>query len=224
MKCKLLSTLIAAFAVFTASQSYANTLTYQLKNFSAGGYYSPDADPVAISVSGHIITDGTIGDLALSDILAYDFQFKITDKYGTTTHGFDNMSNVNWNTAYGFWGRLTARMTAGQEGLYFDFSVPDSYPDHNIIEVDGQGLDGAWSTFTLQGLFGTTAGLFLSSTNYGGGLYLGVYLPMSGDQKIASLIKPKVTPLPAALPLFATGLGGLGLLGWRRKRRAQAVA
>jgi hypothetical protein len=26
------------------------------------------------------------------------------------------------------------------------------------------------------------------------------------------------TPLPAALPLFAIGLGGLGLLGWRRKR------
>jgi hypothetical protein len=31
------------------------------------------------------------------------------------------------------------------------------------------------------------------------------------------------TPLPAALPLFATGLGGLGVLGWRRKRKAQAV-
>ena len=27
-------------------------------------------------------------------------------------------------------------------------------------------------------------------------------------------------PLPAALPLFATGLGALGLLSWRRKRRA----
>jgi hypothetical protein len=27
------------------------------------------------------------------------------------------------------------------------------------------------------------------------------------------------TPLPAALPLFATGLGGLGLLGWRMKRK-----
>lgn len=35
---------------------------------------------------------------------------------------------------------------------------------------------------------------------------------------------PTATPLPAALPLFATGLGGLGLLGWRRKRKAQAVA
>jgi len=27
------------------------------------------------------------------------------------------------------------------------------------------------------------------------------------------------TPLPAALPLFAIGLGALGLLGWRRKRK-----
>jgi hypothetical protein len=29
-------------------------------------------------------------------------------------------------------------------------------------------------------------------------------------------------PLPAALPLFATGLGALSLLGWRRKKKAQA--
>ena len=27
------------------------------------------------------------------------------------------------------------------------------------------------------------------------------------------------TPLPAAFPLFAAGLGALGLLGWRRKRK-----
>ena len=27
------------------------------------------------------------------------------------------------------------------------------------------------------------------------------------------------TPLPAAAPLFAAGLGGLGLLGWRKKRK-----
>jgi hypothetical protein len=32
------------------------------------------------------------------------------------------------------------------------------------------------------------------------------------------------TPLPAALPLFATGLGALGLLGWRKKRKAQLDA
>src|SRR6516225_1177384 len=31
------------------------------------------------------------------------------------------------------------------------------------------------------------------------------------------------TPLPTALPLFATGVGALGLLGWRRRRKAQAA-
>jgi hypothetical protein len=31
------------------------------------------------------------------------------------------------------------------------------------------------------------------------------------------------TPLPAALPLFATGLGAFGLLGWRRKRKSAAA-
>ncbi len=33
-----------------------------------------------------------------------------------------------------------------------------------------------------------------------------------------------VTPLPPTLMQFLAGLGGLGLLGWRRKRKVQAVA
>jgi hypothetical protein len=31
---------------------------------------------------------------------------------------------------------------------------------------------------------------------------------------------PSEIPAPAALPLFGTGLGALGLLGWRRKRKS----
>jgi hypothetical protein len=31
-------------------------------------------------------------------------------------------------------------------------------------------------------------------------------------------------PIAAALPLFATGIGGLGLLGWRRKRKVQSAS
>ena len=38
------------------------------------------------------------------------------------------------------------------------------------------------------------------------------------------LVAVSETPLPAALPLFASGLGALGLLGWRRKRKAAALA
>jgi hypothetical protein len=52
-------------------------------------------------------------------------------------------------------------------------------------------------------------------------------LPAVNDQLILDLSfatppPPPATPLPAALPLFATGLGALGLLGWRRKRKAPA--
>jgi hypothetical protein len=36
---------------------------------------------------------------------------------------------------------------------------------------------------------------------------------------------PNLSPLPASLPLFATGLGVMGLFGWRRKRKnAAAIA
>jgi hypothetical protein len=41
---------------------------------------------------------------------------------------------------------------------------------------------------------------------------------------VVTNVATNVTPLPAALPLFATGLGGLILLGWRRKRKAASIA
>ena len=46
--------------------------------------------------------------------------------------------------------------------------------------------------------------------------------PQIHSVQLTGRVEP--TPLPAALPLFATGLGALGLLGWRRKRKAAAVA
>jgi hypothetical protein len=45
------------------------------------------------------------------------------------------------------------------------------------------------------------------------------------DVRFTDLGDTASTPLPAVLPLFATGLGALGLLGWRRKRKnAAAIA
>jgi len=59
-------------------------------------------------------------------------------------------------------------------------------------------------------------GIFLSGYE-SGYLYNGMTLGGAGQAD------PVATPLPAALPLFATALGGLGLLGWRRKRKNTAA-
>jgi hypothetical protein len=42
-------------------------------------------------------------------------------------------------------------------------------------------------------------------------------------QTVITYTGVSATPLPAALPLFASGLGAMGLLGWRRKRKAAAA-
>ena len=59
---------------------------------------------------------------------------------------------------------------------------------------------------------GTSALLLFSQT------YLSPASPIIDNVEVSG------TPLPAALPLFASGLGALGLLGWRRKRKATALA
>jgi hypothetical protein len=51
--------------------------------------------------------------------------------------------------------------------------------------------------------------------------------PGFGDVSVTynyDALSPSATPLPAAFPLFATGLGLMGLLGWRRKRKGTAFA
>jgi hypothetical protein len=50
--------------------------------------------------------------------------------------------------------------------------------------------------------------------------------PFLGTFELTGSVQSSVsaTPLPAALPLFATGLGAMGLLGWRRKKKTAAAA
>jgi len=64
--------------------------------------------------------------------------------------------------------------------------------------------------------YGNASSVWYSQDQYGH------TLTTSGDATITELIGQGgqgETPLPAALPLFATGLCTLGLLGWRRKRK-----
>jgi hypothetical protein len=69
----------------------------------------------------------------------------------------------------------------------------------------------------------TIAGLPISVT-IGPGVYALWYAAVNGlPETLLATSTPTVVPLPGALPLFAGGLVGLGLLGWRRKKKATAA-
>ena len=106
----------------------------------------------------------------------------------------------------------------------FTFENDTSPPSQLVIGDDcsggcygtSLGVNDAYLTFSenASGVIAQTSAVLgsamtgFTSTNYG-----------------ASSFSPvTITPLPAALPLFAGGLGALGLLGWRRKRKAAAAA
>ena len=86
-----------------------------------------------------------------------------------------------------------------------------------------QTSDGIYLSGTVS-MFGPYAALFVRGFGCG---VPGVNPPVC-DLSLNSAISfqgtATLTPIPGALPLFATGLGAIGLLGWRRKRKAQAVA
>jgi hypothetical protein len=79
-----------------------------------------------------------------------------------------------------------------------------------------------FNDFYLQILNFTSAPAFnqLGYTIAANGDYFYSAVGTSGGS--VSVTAVSATPLPAALPLFATGLGAMGLFGWRRKRKSSA--
>jgi hypothetical protein len=88
----------------------------------------------------------------------------------------------------------------GEDNL---LAVPVGYVSGSLLS-DTSTFDNA----TLASL-----GLTLRTYTYS-------WTPESEATDDSFVINVGTTPLPAALPLFAGGLGALGLFGWRRKRKA----
>jgi hypothetical protein len=88
-----------------------------------------------------------------------------------------------------------------------------------LVAVANGGSDMAWQSQNFPPpSWASGDGVGSAGSWTGAGTQL---VPMALIQGTGTVVSP--VPLPAALPLFATGLGALGLLGWRRKKKATAA-
>jgi len=135
------------------------------------------------------------GDFISSDVSS---PFLITN----IMNGSVSDPNVNMGVASAITG---IDNSYGGANNLLSYPVPPAlaYVDHSGISFD-----------TASGMYN----LFLS------GHYILAASTQGASTFVNSFTVTEVVPLPAALPLFAGGLGALGLLGWRRKRKAAAAA
>ena len=190
----------ATLALAGLSQASAGTVYIVHDVYSFGGSATNSA-----TVDGSITTDGHLGILGQADIL--DWNLNISNSITLTPGNSDLSLKGNNLSAVGldlFWnydlnpggGLVISTPRVARINAFVDYST------------------GAFAA--LAGLcppadvVADCLGPLLADIRTGVSI-IGVDPPTSA------------TPVPAALPLFATGLGALGLLGWRRKRKAKAA-
>lgn len=112
----------------------------------------------------------------------------------------------------------TVLTAANVEELYFSTPNPSHESNGFLIPVTSCTAD-CQDIFLYFGTFGDRTDN-ASPWTYAATFDVGIEL---GDV-YAEFGPVTATPLPAALPLFATGLGAMGLFGWRRKRKNNPVS
>jgi hypothetical protein len=93
------------------------------------------------------------------------------------------------------------------------------------VDVNGSILDLSGTDQTAGTNPGSIATLLFLSDSVGQAVlsFTQTSLSPSEASPIFDNVTISETPIPATLPLFASGLGAMGLLGWRRKRKNAAA-
>jgi hypothetical protein len=176
-------------------------------------------------VAALVALGGCIGYGAPANALNFDFSFTGTS-FPTCNGSASNC--INGTVTGEIFGLASSGISsatsveifsypAALTGITTALNTPISSVE-NIFTVTGgsiatYGFESANSEFLLS----LGAGNYLQDFTGGSG-----GLIVSGPVTFTPVTDGTATPLPATLPLFATGLGALGLLGWRRKRKHAA--
>lgn len=205
-----------------------------------------------VGVNAQLRTDVVFTPTAGSTLTTIPVALNLNAQGGSTHNGYSY--HVEWNLSGQIGAVFTFAMDTAIEGDTVEGDVSSHTESNIALtkgfETRGGGADTLAGTLTTASVMvpvnqPVTVGLSLTVGGFGSGGATGAFLH-SFDFPLTNVFTlpdgftvndPDVflvnndfrsptatTPLPAGLPLFATGLGGLGLLGWRRKRRIQAAA
>ena len=189
--------------VLNVSGSVANEYRSPFENYAYGDYNS--------SNGGHVLPGLDLSTLFYTSVEGCSTcSIKYTDLSGANTLSFLWGSPDSYNTLTFFdqSGGVIGSITGTGVTHGATFYAPDG-----SIAPQTYGHDQV--TFTYTGLFYAVA---LSSTT---NAFEFANLSLTYD--FLSNPEGQPTPLPGTLPLLVTGLGALGLLDWRRKRKNTAA-
>ena len=233
----LCSLLVTSAIVLGAGTAQALTFT-ELTGVTGG---SPAATGVFIADLSGLATPGQIASVTITDNSSTSagapgqFSGFDLDAIVLSTTLITDASQVGTLVRAATFDFATSVLTDGTQTLPTDpalYGTVGGQVNNAIATLDS--FDGCSSTtapcgFVSLGVGGSLSINLTSPIATGGTLYLYIGEVGNNGEVAASSITVSsepvgTTPLPATLPLFASGLGALGLLGWRRKRKAQAVA
>jgi hypothetical protein len=221
--------LSACVSVNAASVDLSSLVNSDLTTYSGGGNYPPNGGPLTVGgVPFQLATIGSNNDTAVIQgsivggvIQTYVIPVNIAD----VTNVFTLI-----NSAFGRLGTdIGALVFKGALGETFTYTLTEGF---NVRDHFNDG-------------FVNTATNLAGTANFAGGQdrldMQSIILPVAfgsdtlteidfqsfgqdgnGSPFVAAITTSTETPLPAALPLFATGLGVMGWLSRRRKRKAIA--
>ena len=201
---------------------------------TAATVYTVDLPPTGdLTLTGTITTDGNLGALTLSNFLDWDLTVSSTSlsasyeffgpAHGPTSNSTLHLAQDNVVATYTtlflpYPGVFD--LEAGGCNACGQAVVTPSPPGYNVeyfrVCNSAGACDEVEIGLSLSGVQLADAGVQTSSDNNDQGGNNNDQGENNNDQGN----NLSQVPLPATLPLFATGLAGLGLLGWRRKKKA----
>jgi hypothetical protein len=165
-------------------------------------------------VQGTITTNGKVGELAISDILAWNLHVSVgvhDQDFSEANSDFYIFENVPF---------YTSGITATASDLFFDFAHQDGF-DLDTKTNPGDNCGSGPSFCVALSFAGDpsegVATIATSNTYLGWDTVQFLEPPPTAPVRLASEGRfVATTPIPGSLPLLLTALGGLGLVGRRR--------